>query len=53
VGKAEGRPKRRWVGNIKMDLTEEGWKNINSNDLTQDSESWLAFVKAVMIFRVP
>jgi hypothetical protein len=42
VGKLEGkrplgRPRRRWVDNIKMDLREIGWYGNNWIDLAQDS----------------
>jgi hypothetical protein len=41
VGKAErkrpqGRPRYRLVDNIKMDLREVGWDNMDWVDLTQD-----------------
>jgi hypothetical protein len=41
VGKPEGKrplgiPRRRWVNNIKMDLTEIGWGGMYWNDLAQD-----------------
>jgi hypothetical protein len=44
VGKPEGkrplgRPRRRWVDNIKMDLKEIGWDVIDWIDLTQDRDS--------------
>jgi hypothetical protein len=37
VGKREGkrtlgRPRRRWVDNIKMDLREIGWSGLDSYD---------------------
>jgi hypothetical protein len=40
VGKPEGkrplgRPRRRWVDNIKMDLREIGWDDMYSIDLAQ------------------
>jgi hypothetical protein len=43
VGKTEGksplgRPKRRWVNNIKMDLREIGWKGMDWIDLAQDRD---------------
>jgi hypothetical protein len=43
VGKPEGkrrlgRPRRRWVDNIKMDLREIGWYVINWIDLVQDRD---------------
>jgi hypothetical protein len=31
-----GRPRRRWVGNIKVDLREIGWDGVDSIDLAQD-----------------
>jgi hypothetical protein len=41
VGKPEvkrllGRPRRRWVDNIKMDLRQIGWYGMNWIDLAQD-----------------
>jgi hypothetical protein len=48
-----GRPKRRWVDNIKMDLREIGWDGMKWIDLAQDREQWRALVNAVMNIRVP
>jgi hypothetical protein len=47
VGKPEGRrplgrPKRRCVDNIKMDLREIGWDGMDLTDLAQDSDQWRA-----------
>jgi hypothetical protein len=33
-----GRPRRRWVDNIKMDLREIGWDGMDWMDLAQDRE---------------
>jgi hypothetical protein len=49
VGKAEGktslgRPRRRWVGNIKMDLREIGWDGMDWRDLAQDVYHWRTLV---------
>jgi hypothetical protein len=48
-----GRPRRRWVGNIKMDLTEIGWDGMDWIDLAQDRDQWRALVNTVMNLRVP
>jgi hypothetical protein len=58
VGKPEGkrplgRPRRRWVNNIKMDLSEIGWDGMEWIDLTQDRDQWRALLNTVMNFRVP
>jgi hypothetical protein len=33
-----GRPRHRWVDNIKMDLRETGWDEIDWIDLAQDKD---------------
>jgi hypothetical protein len=48
-----GRPKRRLVDNIKMDLREIEWDGMDSIDLAQDRDQWRALVNKVMNFRVP
>jgi hypothetical protein len=48
-----GRPRRRWVGNIKMDPIEIGWDGGDWIDLNQDRDQWRALVRAVMNLRVP
>jgi hypothetical protein len=58
VGKPEGkrplgRPKRRWVDNIKMDLRELGWDGMDWIDISQHRYQWRALVNTVMNFRVP
>jgi hypothetical protein len=58
VGKPEGkrplgRPRRRWVDNIKMDLREVGWNGRNWISLAQDRDRWRAYVNAVMNLQVP
>jgi hypothetical protein len=58
VGKSEGkrplgRPRRRWMDNIKMDLREVGWDGGDWIDLGQDRDRWKAYVNTVMNLRVP
>jgi hypothetical protein len=58
VGKPEGktplgRPRCRWVDNIKIDLREMGWGGLDWIDLAQDRNQWGALVNMVMNLRVP
>jgi hypothetical protein len=48
-----GRPRRRWVNNIKIYLREIGWAGGDWIDLAQDRDQWRALVRAVMNLRVP
>jgi hypothetical protein len=48
-----GRPRRRWVDNIKMDLREIAWDGGDWIDLAQDMDQWRALVNTVMNHRVP
>jgi hypothetical protein len=57
VGKPEGkrplgRPRRRWVDNIKMDFGEIGWDGRDWIELAQDRDQWRALVNTVMNLRV-
>ena len=47
------RPRRRWEGNIKMDLQEVGSGGIDLIELAQNRDSCQALVNAVMNLRVP
>jgi hypothetical protein len=48
-----GRPRRRWVDSIKIDLKEMGWDDVNWIDSAQDSDRWGALVNTAMNLRVP
>jgi hypothetical protein len=48
-----GRPKCRWVDNIKMNLREIGWGAMDCIFLAQDRDQWRALVNMVMNLRVP
>jgi hypothetical protein len=49
-----GRPRHRWVDNIKMNLQEVGWGGgcMDWIELAQDRYKWRALVNAVMNLRV-
>ena len=58
VGKPEGkrplgRPRRRWVNNIRMDLQEVGCGYMDWIGLAQDRDRCRTLVSAVMNLRVP
>ena len=58
LGKPEGRrslgrPRRRWVDNIRMDLQEVGCGCLDWIGLAQDRDRWRTLVGAVMNLRVP
>jgi hypothetical protein len=58
VGKPEGkrplrRPRRRWVDNIRIDLREIGWDDMDWIDLAENRDRWRALVNTVMNLRVP
>jgi len=57
VGKPEGKrplgkPRRRWVDNIRMDLEEVGCGYVDWIGLAQDRDRWRTLVSAVMNLRV-
>ena len=58
VGKPEGRrplgrPRRRWVDNIRMDRQEVGCGYMDWIGLVPDRDRWRTLVSAVMNLRVP
>ena len=58
LGKPEGRrplgrPRHRWVDNIRMDLQEVGCEYMDWIGLAQDRDKWRTLVSAVMNLRVP
>jgi len=48
-----GRPRRRWVDNIRLDLQEVGCGYMDWIGLSQDRDRWRMLVSAVMNLRVP
>jgi hypothetical protein len=58
VGKPEGnrpleRPRRRWVGNIRIDLGEVGWGDVDWIGLAKDRNRRRALVNSVLNLLVP
>jgi hypothetical protein len=58
VGKPEGkrplgRPRRRWVDNIRMYLREVGWGDVDCIGLAEDRNRWRALVNSVLNLRAP
>jgi hypothetical protein len=53
VGKPEGkrplgRPRWRWVNNMKIDLVRIGWDGVDWSGLAQERDKWRNLVNAVM-----
>jgi hypothetical protein len=58
VGKTEGkkplgRPRRRWVNNIRMDLGEVEWGDVDWIGLAQNRNRWRAVVNSLLNLRAP
>jgi hypothetical protein len=47
-----GRPRRRWVDNIRMDLGEVGWGDVHWIGLAKDRNRWRALVNSILNLRV-
>jgi predicted small integral membrane protein len=48
-----GRPRRKWLDNIRMDLVEVGWGDVDWIGLAQDRDRWRALVNSLLNLRVP
>jgi hypothetical protein len=58
LGKPEGRrplgkPRRRWVDNIKLDLRQIEWDGVDWIDRAQDTDRCKALVNTVLNLRDP
>jgi hypothetical protein len=58
VGKPEGkrllgRPRCRWVDNIRTDIGEVGWGDVDWIGLAKDRNRWRALVNSVLNVQVP
>jgi hypothetical protein len=57
VGKPEGRrplgrPRRTWLDNIRMDLVEVGWGDVDWIGLAQDRDKWRALANLVLFHKL-
>jgi predicted small integral membrane protein len=48
-----GRPRNKWLDNIRMDLVEVGRGDVDWIDLAQDRDKWRALVNSVLNLRFP
>jgi hypothetical protein len=48
-----GRPRYRWVDNIRMYLAEIGWGDMDWIDMAQDRDQWRALTNASVNLQVP
>jgi hypothetical protein len=53
VGKPLGRPRRRWLDNIRMHLVDVGCGDVDWIGLAQDRDRWRALVNSVLKLWVP
>jgi hypothetical protein len=58
LGKRKGRRplgklRRRWSDNIRIDLVEVGWGDVDWIGLAQDRDRWRTLVNSVLNLRVP
>jgi hypothetical protein len=58
VGAPEGKsplrkPRRRWVDNIRKDLGEVGWRDVDWIGLAQDRNRWRAVVNSILNILIP
>jgi hypothetical protein len=48
-----GRPRRRRVDSIEMDLREIGWDGVDWIDMAHDRDQWRTLVNTVLKLRLP
>jgi hypothetical protein len=47
-----GRPRRRWLTDIRINLVEMGWDDVDWIGLAQDRDKWRVLVNSVLNLRV-
>jgi hypothetical protein len=47
-----GRPRRRWEGYIRTDLTDNGVRGLDRIHMAKDRDQWRALLNAVMNIRI-
>jgi hypothetical protein len=50
--KSLGRPYRRWLDKVRIELGEVGWGNMDWVSLAQDRDRWRVLVNSVLKLRV-
>jgi hypothetical protein len=48
-----GRPRRKWADNIRMNLGDVGWGDVDWIGLAKDRNRWRALVNSVLNLRFP
>jgi hypothetical protein len=48
-----GRPRPKWIDNIRMDLGEVGWGDVDWIGLAQDRYRWRDLVNSAMNLQIP
>jgi hypothetical protein len=48
-----GRPRRRWLDNIRMNLVQVRWGDVDWIGLAQDRDMWRVLVNSVLNLLVP
>jgi hypothetical protein len=49
----DGRPRRTWEDNIKMELMVVGWEGVDRIHVAKFRDRWRVFVNTIMNLRVP
>jgi hypothetical protein len=48
-----GGPRYRWVDNVRIDLGEIRWDDVDWIDVAEDRDQWRSLVNTILNFRVP
>jgi hypothetical protein len=48
-----GRPRHKWMDNVKIHLGDNGWGGVDWIGLAQDTDEWKVFVNVIMNLQIP